>query len=255
MGNGCTENVRVNFAEAYRGLALAMFGTGARDKIHLAEMSVTASVADISSAEQKIKDELGSLVRRIRELDPQKQRGAAQEILGRSRMLRGTLASMSKKRTGMQQHLETLRQSQLNQNMLTSMKHTSDALQTMGLSARDADSILLDLEESAGDSKELTATLASNFMEETCSLEDLDAELELMMSEDALCAVPMQHRPPAQKRADAVEPVVAPQVAVPAPDDVAGREGGDCDDTNSASLEEQDTEQSKAREQAIIPNT
>jgi hypothetical protein len=132
MNNGCSETVRVSVADAYRTFALAVFGTGSMDKMHLAKMSVLTSIADITDAEEKTKKDLGALVRSCRELDPGKNRGQMQEILGRSRMLRSTLANMSKKRVGMQQHLETLRQGQLNQNMLSDplQTHTSDALQT-----------------------------------------------------------------------------------------------------------------------------
>jgi len=69
--------------------------------------------------------------------------------------------------------------------MLVSIKHTSDALQTLGLSAGDTDSIMLDLEDSTSDSKELTATLSTNFMDEAFSFEDLEAEFALMMSSDS----------------------------------------------------------------------
>ena len=203
MSNGCSETLRVSVADAYRSIAVAVFGTGARDKMHLAEMSVIASITDISTAEEKTKTELGALARRVREMDPAKQRGQMQEILGRSRMLRGTLANMGKKRVGMEQHLETLRQSQLNQNMLLSMKHTSDALQTLGLKVSDADNIMLDLEDTTSDSQALTTSLSSNFMDHALSYDDLEAELALMMSEDALCAVPLQ-------------PTKAPKVAAPA---------------------------------------
>jgi hypothetical protein len=40
MVNGCTEAIHCSVADAYRSLALAVFGTGARDKMQLAEMSV-----------------------------------------------------------------------------------------------------------------------------------------------------------------------------------------------------------------------
>ena len=39
------------------------------------------------------------------------------------------------------------------------MKHTSEALQTMGLKVTDADNIMLDLEDSTSDMNALTTTL------------------------------------------------------------------------------------------------
>ena len=41
MANGCSDSVHTSVADAYRSIALAVFGTSARDKMQLAEMSVT----------------------------------------------------------------------------------------------------------------------------------------------------------------------------------------------------------------------
>ena len=204
MVNGCSEAIHCSVADAYRSLALAVFGTGARDKMQLAEMSVAASIADIAGAEDKSKRELAVLVKRVRELDPARNRSQVLDLLARTRVLRASLASMAKKRAGMEQNLETLRQSQLNQNMLLSMKHTTDALQTLGLKVSDADNIMLDLEESTGDINALQGALSAGFDAEL-SQEDLDAELELVLSDDALC-------PAAYKR-----PARAPKPAEEAP--------------------------------------
>jgi hypothetical protein len=118
---------------------------------------------------------------------------------------------MAKKRAGMEQNLETLRQSHLNQNMLLSMKHTTDALQTLGLKVSDADNIMLDLEESTGDINALQGALSAGFDAEL-SQEDLDAELELVLSDDALC--PAAYKRPA--RAPKSAPAEAPVAAEPA---------------------------------------
>ena len=197
MANGCSDSVHTSVADAYRSISLAVFGTSARDKMQLAEMSVSASISDIQEAQLKSKKELGTLVQRVRDMDPVKQRLQVQEVLGRSRLLRSSLAALSKKRSGMEQNLETLRQSQLNQNMLLSMKHTTDALQTMGLKVTDADSIMLDLEESTGDTNAMQTTLSSGFAENEWTQDDLDAEFDLIMSDDALCpCVPAKQKKP-----------------------------------------------------------
>ena len=197
MANGCSDSVHTSVADAYRSISLAVFGTSARDKMQLAEMSVSASISDIQEAQLKSKKELGTLVQRVRDMDPVKQRLQVQEVLGRSRLLRSSLAALSKKRAGMEQNLETLRQSQLNQNMLLSMKHTTDALQTMGLKVTDADSIMLDLEESTGDTNAMQTTLSSGFAENEWTQDDLDAEFDLIMSDDALCpCVPAKQKKP-----------------------------------------------------------
>jgi len=193
MANGCSDSVHTSVADAYRSISLAVFGTSARDKMQLAEMSVSASISDIEEAQHKSKKELGTLVQRVREMDPVKQRMQVQEVLGRSRLLRSSLAALSKKRSGMEQNLETLRQSQLNQNMLLSMKHTTDALQTMGLKVTDADSIMLDLEESTGDTNAMQTTLSSGFAENEWTQDDLDAEFDLIMSSFCASGSPLGH--------------------------------------------------------------
>jgi hypothetical protein len=119
--------MKKQLAELYRELALLMFGKGSRDKMFLAEMSMAASIADIEQAENKTKKELAVIAQSVRR-DGIKNKFAMKDMLMRSRMLRSNLALMAKKRMGMEQHLETLKQSQLNQNMLLSMKHTSEAL-------------------------------------------------------------------------------------------------------------------------------
>ena len=145
---------------------------------------------------------LGAVMLVLAVLDP---------LLARTRVLRASLAGMAKKRSGMEQNLETLRQSQLNQNMLLSMRHTSDALQMLGLKVTDADNIMLDLEESTGDINALQGMLSSGFDAELTQ-EDLDAELELVLSDDALCAYRRPARP-AEPPAKAQEaPPELPQI-------------------------------------------
>jgi hypothetical protein len=208
MANGCSEAIHCSVADAYRSLALAVFGTGARDKMQLAEMSVASSIADIAEAEEKSTRELAALVKRVRDLDPKRHRGQVLDLLARTRVLRCSLAGMAKKRGGMEQNLETLRQSQLNQNMLLSMRHTTDALQTLGLKVSDADNIMLDLEESTGDLNALQTALSSGF-EAELTQEDLEAELELVLSDDALCPSAFKRPARAAQSAQAEELAVA----------------------------------------------
>ena len=180
---GCSDAMKKQLAELYRELALLMFGKGSRDKMFLAEMSMAASIADIEQAENKTKKELAVIAESVRR-DGIKNKSTMKDMLMRSRMLRSNLALMAKKRMGMEQHLETLKQSQLNQNMLLSMKHTSDALQTMGMKLSDADNIVLDLEDSTHDINSLQTTLSSNFISSDASDDDLHAELELLLADD-----------------------------------------------------------------------
>ena len=57
----------------------------------------------------------------------------------------------------------------------------------MDLKVTDADSIILELEESMGDTKTMQTSLSSGFAYHEWTQDDLDAEFELIMSDDALC--------------------------------------------------------------------
>jgi hypothetical protein len=188
---GCTKGIKTAFANSVRGLALVVFGTQARDQMLIAEMSVTTSINDLIHAENNTKRELAIIVDKVKVLQSTRTKAGMTDLLLKSRMLRNTLGSMNKKRLSMEKQLETLRQSQLNQNMLLSMKHTSEALQKMGMKVSDADNVLLDLEESTSDFTAFQTTLSTSFVDDV-SDSDLNAELDLILSDN--CLEPKLHR-------------------------------------------------------------
>ena len=214
---GCSETVKRQFAEFYRDVALTVFGKGSRDKMLLAEMSVTGSIGDIVNAENHAKKELAVIAERVRR-DGMRNRSLMKELLLRSRTLRSNMAMMAKKRMGMEQHLETLRQSQLNQTMLLSMKHTSDALQTMGMKLSDADNIVLDLEDTTNDIHALQSTLGSSIATGDFSEDDLHAELELLLCDDMSAQEflrrPEKNEPSQSKKGEPAAESVATQAVV-----------------------------------------
>jgi hypothetical protein len=152
----------------------------------LAEMSVSASINELTQAENNTKRELSIIVDKVKTMPGTKSKTVIKDLLLRSRALRSTLASMGKKRMSMEKQLENLRQSQLNQHMLVSMKHTSEALQKLGLKVSDADNIMLDLEDSNTDINNLQASLSSGFADDNLSDMDLSEELELILSDEYL---------------------------------------------------------------------
>ena len=170
--------------------------------MNIANASLIDSIDEIKAVELNAKHELRDLVAKVKSLDTVRQRASLHELLRRSKVLRNTLASTAKKRMGMEQHLETLKQSQLNQSMMTSMKHTTDALQTLGLNVADADNIMLDLEENTHDLQAMQSTLSQNFTDVDFSAADLESELELMLSDDALCAVTLKSKEVSSQRLD-----------------------------------------------------
>jgi len=187
QADGCSKGVQTAFANGVRGLALAVWGTQPRDSMLLAEMSVSASITELTKAEDNTKRELSTIVDKVKNMPGNKSKQVVKDLLLRSRNLRSTLASMGKKRMSMEKQLETLRQSQLNQHMLVSMKHTNEALQKLGLKVSDADNIMLDLEDSHTDINNLQASLSSAFVvDDNVTDIDLSEELELILGDDYL---------------------------------------------------------------------
>jgi hypothetical protein len=82
----------------------------------IAEMSVSASIGELVQAENTTKQELSIIVERVRATQLSKSKSGLKDLLLKSRVLRGTLANINKKRMSMEKQLETLRQSQLNQS-------------------------------------------------------------------------------------------------------------------------------------------
>jgi hypothetical protein len=181
--DNCSKYFSTGMANAVRGVALAVWGTQPRDRMLIAEMSVNSSITELVQAENTTKNELAQLVERVRALPVNKNKAALKDLLLKSRCLRNTLTTMGKKRMGMEKQLETLRQSQMNQNMLISMKHTSEALQTLGMKVSDADNIMLDLEDSASDMSSMQNTLSTSHFDNDMNDIDLNDELALLLSD------------------------------------------------------------------------
>lgn len=107
------------------------------------------------------------------------------DLLLRSRAQRHKLQMIAKKRQSLQQHLETLETSELNQQVISSVKETSDVLKNMGLAqnVESVDELMIDMAESHDDVRLIQTGLAAGHGEDVDSAE-LDAELELLLSED-----------------------------------------------------------------------
>jgi hypothetical protein len=81
----------------------------------------------------------------------------------------------------------------------SAMKHTNIALQNIGLKVSDADAIMLDLDEAQTDIQDVQNSMSSSFANDEDQF-DLEAELTLMLSEDALLATLPKNKAPANTK-------------------------------------------------------
>ena len=94
---------------------------------------------------------------------------------------------MANKCNALERHLDTLNSSELNQQEINSVKHTSSALKSLGLDAvlKQADGLQIDLEEQRADMHSLQKTPATPLFDEMDDLgEGLNAELALLLKDN-----------------------------------------------------------------------
>jgi hypothetical protein len=173
-----------------------IFGPLAIDNTRAAKLGLKDSLREIGATEEELKAELDALIARIRATQKQtKSIERLKPMLVQSKKIKGRLAVLLRKREALDNHMETLENSELNQHVLASMQKTSHALKGMGLdkSLESVDRVMLDLEENHNDIRDIQHTLGTSFDQS----EDVDFDLELCL----LLDLPAPDRPPAVLRA------------------------------------------------------
>lgn len=193
-------------------------GASAIDAKRKARANAEATIASLQQHEDGLAVELRTLAAAARQAQKAAARHSLKSVLLKSRGLRQQQAAVAKKRGALQAHLDTLRNSELNEQVLSSVKETSKVLKTMGLdqSLADMDEVVMDMQEAQNDLQSLQQGLSEgmgNMSGVDADEADLDAELELLLCDApqplplAAPAVPNSMRPAL------VEPVPVPHSA------------------------------------------
>ena len=177
-------------ADGWLATMQVLFGSVHLDTTRAAKIGLKNTLEEITQSENALNLETQDIVRRIRIIQSTGKTHAdrVKPLLLQSRRIRGRLAVLSKKKYALEQHMETLINSELNQHVLTSMQKTSHALKGMGLdkSLESVDRVMLDLEENHNDLRDIQNTLGTPFDQS----EDVDFDLELSL----LLDLPAQDR-------------------------------------------------------------
>lgn len=186
-----------NMADGWLASMQVLFGSVHLDTTRAAKIGLKNTLDEICASENALHLETQEIVRRIKIIQSTGKTNAerVKPLLMQSRRIRGRLAVLSKKKNALEQHMETLINSELNQHVLASMQKTSHALKGMGLdkSLESVDRVMLDLEENHNDIRDIQHTLGTSFDQS----EDVDFDLELCL----LLDLPAPDRPPAVLRA------------------------------------------------------
>jgi hypothetical protein len=165
-------------AHGWMGLMNLVFGEVSIDNTRYAKIGLQGSLREIDSSEEELKVELEAVLGRIRAMQS-KHKGVerVKGLLVQHKKIRSRMETLQRKREVLQNHMETLENSELNQQVLYSMQRTSHALKAMGLdkSLQSVDRVMLDLEENHNDMNSLQHSLGTGYTDD----EDTDWGVEL----------------------------------------------------------------------------
>jgi len=218
---GCNEVAHNSLATTWLRFMGMVRGAPIVDQARKAKLMLENSIKEIQQTELSLKSELSAIAVKVRHTQHQKPSGALNILLCNSRSKRFKLTAAAKKRAALEQHMETLASSELNQSVMSSVRETSQVLKAMGLdkSLDSVEEMMLDIEESTQDAFALQSSLATSFTGEDASDDsDLQREMDMLLNDEddasALVTTPPHSNSMAAPRA---EPA-APARAKPAPE-------------------------------------
>jgi hypothetical protein len=195
-----------------------VFGPVPIDNTRSAKIGLQGSLREIAALEEELRAELETLIGRIRVTQKQSNNvERVKPILIQCRKIKNRLAVLQRKKEALQNHVETIENSELNQHVLHSMQRTSNALKAMGLdkSLQSVDKVMLDLEENHSDVHSLQQTLCVSYTED----EDVDwgQELDMLLGDDCMSIPAVRNTMPAVREERQTSPHAA-EAAEPGPE-------------------------------------
>ena len=197
MGRSCV-GLEASVAQLWIALVRSVRGVGPLEVTRNAKHALRATLDEIACGEHELNEELARLIVKLKTI---RQAGTAGErpdvvrlkpVLMQCRKIRMKMQTLSKKRVALENHMDTLDNSELNQHVLHSMQKTSHALKGMGLDKvlESVDQVMTDLEENHGDVTSIQNSLAISFD----STEDFDweAEMAMLLHGDVTFSAPLQ---------------------------------------------------------------
>jgi len=205
--------LELSAANAWVTLMGLMRGVGPLESTRHAKLCLRATLDEIEETEESLNEQLNKHVSKVKAI----KAGAAGERLDMGRFkslllqckkIRLKLGALSKKKQALENHMDTLDNSELNQHVLYSMQKTSTALKGMGLdkALESVDRVMMDLEDNHGDVANIQNTLAATFD----SSDDFDWEAEMDMLLDDSYVRPTRTQVSAPVTSNAIELEMTP---------------------------------------------
>jgi len=179
----CTVSVVESLSDSWLRFLTVVRGRKPEDDMRRATMMLTNSIQATASIETELGAELAELSCRARTLRTKHVKADLVALLTSSKHKRLRLQQTVRKRLALEQHLETLHNTLLNQQVMNSVKHTSDVLKSMGLEHEVSriEEVNLDLRESLTDVGAIQEQLATGGVFGGDDDIDLESEMQLLM--------------------------------------------------------------------------
>jgi hypothetical protein len=178
-------------ASAWVYLMSLVRGPSMIDAKRKARLHADQTIKTLQEHETELQNELRALANTARQAQKQAAAQHLRSTLAKSKATRQQLTLLVKKRQALQAHLDTLKNSELNEQVLSSVKQTSSVLKTMGLdqSLSDMDAVVADMQDAQSDLNALQEGLSEG-LGGTTDEDDLELELEMLLS-DSDATMPM----------------------------------------------------------------
>ncbi len=152
----------------------------------MAEMQLVDTIDELKGKEETLKKELKEIAMKVKTAQAAKASTKVKQLVTSSVAKRGNLGLTTRKRMALEQQLDAIATTQLNQQVLSSMKQTSTALKSMGLenTLNNVDEVMTDMQEATTDIGEITQTLSGSLTIDSMDDEAMQAELALLMGDE-----------------------------------------------------------------------
>ena len=178
----------MDFGECWLSIMGKMKGGHIQDDTRKAQLQIDTTIDDLTQKEEALRTEMANIAVQVKAAQMSKNKARLNQLVLSSAAKRKSLNMTSRKRLALEHQREAIAVTQLNQQVLSSMKQTSTVLKEMGLSAtiNTSDEVMMDLQESHTELNELQDTLSSSFTAASDDMSDdaLQEELALLLGDD-----------------------------------------------------------------------
>lgn len=183
----CQTIALTSLANAWLSLSTLVCGKKQDDEIRRATMLLKHSILATCTTEEELQEDLRSLASRVKTMKSALMKPELNTLLRQSRSKRQRLGQTTKKREALEQHMDTLHSSQLNQQVMSSVRQTTDALKSMGLEKQleNIDEVMMDLTECHTDMAAIQNGLSTSLSSECVEDDELEAEMNILLASDS----------------------------------------------------------------------